>query len=299
MMASMPADSAGGEALLAKGWWGAHRWLVLRRFSQGTILAMFLAGPWFGVWIVKGNLNYSLTLDLLPLTDPLVLLQLLATGHMPERNALLGVCIALLLYLLIGGRTFCAWVCPLNVLTDIAGGLRRRLGIKGSAHISRRARYWMLAMTLVLAAATGSIAWELVNPVSMLHRGLIFGMGAGWMVVLAVFLFDLLVMSRGWCGHLCPVGAVYSLAGRWSLLRVAAAGRAACNNCMDCFAVCPEPQVIRLPLKGAKLGAGPAILSPNCTHCARCIDVCSKDVFAFGMRFNNSAAAGPATVAPE
>jgi ferredoxin-type protein NapH len=33
----------------------------------------------------------------------------------------------------------------------------------------------------VLAAATGTIAWELVNPVSMLHRGLIFGIGApGW-----------------------------------------------------------------------------------------------------------------------
>jgi ferredoxin-type protein NapH len=128
----------------------------------------------------------------------------------------------------------------------------------------------------------------LINPVSMLHRGLIFGMGAGWLVILGVFLFDLFVMSRGWCGHLCPVGACYSMIGRWSLLRVSASRRDSCNNCMDCFAVCPEPQVLRLPLKGAAKGAGPVVVSPNCTNCARCIDICSKDVFSLGSRFNNS-----------
>jgi ferredoxin-type protein NapH len=176
---------------------------------------------------------------------------------------------------------------PDKSVTDLAGWLRRRLGIKGSAHVARSSRYWILAMTLLLAALTGSIAWELVNPVSMLQRGLIFGLGAAWVVVLAVFLFDLFVMSRGWCGHLCPVGAFYSLLGKGSPLRVTASKRAACNDCMDCFEVCPEPQVIRPALKGAGKGVGPVILASNCTNCGRCIDVCSKDVFTFGLRFNN------------
>jgi ferredoxin-type protein NapH len=145
----------------------------------------------------------------------------------------------------------------------------------------------MLGMTLLLAWLTGTIDWELINPVSMLHRGLIFGLGTAWAVVLAVFLFDLFVMSRGWCGHLCPVGAFYSLLGKWSLLRVSAAKRSACNDCMDCFEVCPEPQVIRPSLKGESTGVGPVILAANCTNCARCIDVCSKDVFNFGTRFGN------------
>jgi ferredoxin-type protein NapH len=39
------------------------------------------------VWIVKGNLAYSLTLDTLPLTDPYVLLQSLLAGNWPERLA--------------------------------------------------------------------------------------------------------------------------------------------------------------------------------------------------------------------
>ena len=283
----MSNPGIGAEALRVKGWWRTHQWLLLRRASQFGILALFLAGPWAGYWIVKGNLNYSLTLDVLPLTDPYVLLQSLLAGHRPERSALIGVAIVLLAYLLLGGRSYCAWVCPLNVVTDAAHWLRRRLGVRGGARLSRAARYWILATTLVLAAVTGSIAWELVNPVSIVHRGLIFGIGAGWTVIAAVFLLDLFVSERAWCGHLCPVGAFYSLPAHFSPLRVSAVRRAQCNDCADCYAVCPEPLIIKPALKGAGHGVGPVILSPNCTHCGRCIDVCSKDVFAFGSRFNN------------
>ena len=278
--------SVGAEAVAAKGWLGAHKWLLARRVSQLGILALFLLGPLAGIWIVKGNLTFSYTLDFLPLTDPYILLQTLLAGHLPETKAIVGVFVVLVFYALVGGRAFCSWVCPVNMVTDAAAWLRERLGIKGGAHVSRETRYWILVMTLVLALATGTLAWELLNPVSMFHRGVIFGIGAAWAVILAVFLFDLFVMKDGWCGHLCPMGAFYSLLGKVSLLRTVAVQRAACNDCLDCFVVCPEPQVIRPALKGVD-GAGPVILAANCTNCGRCIDVCSKDVFAFGSRFGN------------
>ncbi len=206
MSPTLPAvpTRPGAEAIAAKGWLAAHKWLILRRSSQVGILLLFLVGPWFGWWIVKGNLNFSYTLNLLPLADPYVILQSLLAQQMPERRALIGTVIVVLFYLLVGGRSYCAWVCPVNLLTDFAYWLRVRLGLKGSAHISRPTRYWMLGMTLVAAAVTGSIAWEMVNPVSMMHRGLIFGLGLAWAVLLAVFLFDLFVMRHGWCGHLVP-----------------------------------------------------------------------------------------------
>ncbi len=290
----------GAEAIAEKGWLAAHKWLILRRSSQLGILLLFLAGPWFGLWIVKGNLNFSYTLNFLPLADPYIILQSLAARQLPEKLAWIGAALVVLFYLLVGGRSYCSWVCPVNLLTDFAYWLRVRLGLKGSAHISRPTRYWVLGMTLVLAATTGSIAWEMVNPVSMMHRGLIFGIGLAWAVLLAVFLFDLFVMRHGWCGHLCPVGAFYSLIGKFSVTRIQLPARAACNDCMDCFAVCPEPQVIRPALK-AIAGAPPVILETNCTNCGRCIDVCSKDVFAFGTRFSNTVAsvAGAPQVAPK
>ena len=283
----MSNKKIGAAAVTGKGWFKAHRWLLLRRVSQLGILALFLLGPLAGMWIVKGNLSYSYTLDTLPLTDPYVALQSLAAGHVPETLGLIGVAIVAVFYALMGGRVFCSWVCPMNLVTDAAGWLRERLGIKGSVHLSRHTRYWVLAMTFIGSAVTGVVLWELINPVSMLHRGLIFGLGAAWMIVLLIFLFDLFVMSRGWCGHLCPVGAFYSLLGRWSPVRVAARQRTACDDCMDCFAVCPEPHVIRPALKGEGKGVGPVILAPNCTNCGRCIDVCAKEVFTFGSRFNN------------
>ncbi len=292
----------GADAIAEFGWLKAHRWLILRRVVQIGILLLFMLTPlatvmiakgdtrlpWADLKIVKGNLAYSLTLDTLPLTDPYVALQSFIAGHIPETLGIVGVLIVLAFYFLVGGRVYCSWVCPVNMVTDLAAALRRFLNIKGSAQLHRSTRFWVLAMTLILSAITGTVVWELINPVSMMHRGLIFSMGAAWMVVLAVFLFDLFVMNRGWCSRLCPVGAFYSLIGQWSPVRISATRRAACNDCMDCFEICPEPQVIRPALKGEEKGVGPIILAPACTNCGRCIDVCSKDVFQFGTRFSNS-----------
>jgi ferredoxin-type protein NapH len=72
--------------------------------------------------------------------------------------------------------------------------------------------------------------------------------------------------------------------GSKSLLKVNAVNRQACDDCMECFAVCPEPHVIKPALKGAAKGLSPVILSADCTNCGRCIDICGKHVFGFGGR---------------
>ena len=260
-----------------------NRWLLARRFSQLGILALFLAGPLAGLWLVKGNLSSSLTLNTLPLTDPFVLLQTLAAGHSPAATALAGAAIVGAFYFLVGGRSYCAWVCPVNLVTDAAAWLRRRLRLPGARAPRKTTRHWLLAAVLAASAVTGAAAWEFVNPVSMMHRAIIYGGALAWGVVAAVFLFDLLVAPRGWCGHLCPMGAFYSLVGRYSPLKVAAARREACDDCGDCFAVCPEPEVIQPALKPRR-GEGPVIASGQCLDCGRCIDVCPRDVFRFTFR---------------
>ncbi|MFY9974373.1 MAG: quinol dehydrogenase ferredoxin subunit NapH, partial [Chromatiaceae bacterium] len=199
----------GKDAVASKGWLLAHRWLLLRRVSQLGILALFLLGPIAGIWVLKGNLSASMVLDVLPLTDPLLLLQTLLSGTLPVLSGALGALIVLAFYALVGGRVFCSWVCPVNLVTDLAAWLRRRFDLRGGSALSRNLRYWILGLVLLFPLVTGVIAWEYLNPVSMLHRGLIFGMGLGWLIVAGVFLFDLLVARHGWCGRLCPVGAFY------------------------------------------------------------------------------------------
>jgi ferredoxin-type protein NapH len=283
----LPKQICCTEAIETKGWLNAFKWVTLRRISQLSVLLLFLVGPLWGLWLIKGNMASSLILDTVPLTDPHILLQSVMGGVNPETAAIVGALIVLVFYALVGGRVFCSWVCPVNFITDAACCLRRALGIRAKSQISRNTRYWVLGLTLVLPLVTGSIVWELINPVSLTFRGIIFGMGFAWVVMLAIFLLEMFVVEHGWCGRLCPVGAFYGLIGSKSLIRVVADKREACDDCMDCFKVCPEPQVIKPALKGADKGLGPVILSRDCTNCGRCIDCCAEDVFRFGTRFEN------------
>lgn len=271
------------DALERKGRWLSYRWLILRRLSQLLVLAGFLAGPCCGVWILEGNLASSLLLGQVPLADPFTFIQSLAAGHAPAPQAMLGAALVAGGYLLVGGRLFCAWACPINPVTDLAGWLRRRLGIKSGFMPSRTFRLALLPACLLAAWLSGSLAWEYVNPVTGLMRGLVFGLGWTGGLVAAIFLFDLFVVQRGWCGHVCPMGAFYGLLGKAALLRVSAPRRSACTDCMDCFTACPEPQVIRPALKGK---GTPLILDSNCTTCGRCVDVCGEKVFRLTHRFD-------------
>lgn len=240
----------GREAWARHGWWTAHRYLVLRRVTQLALLALFLTGPLLGVWIFQGTIAASLLLNVVPLTDPLILLQGIVARHWPEAAAFIGAGIVLAIYLLLGGRTYCSWVCPINPVTDMAAWLRRRLGIDKGLVLRAATRWWILAMLFVVSAITNTIAWELINPITAVWRAAVFGAGLGLIMLAAIFLFDLFVARGGWCGHACPVGAFYGLLGQATLLRVAAPGRARCDDCLDCFAVCPESHVIVPALRG-------------------------------------------------
>lgn len=277
----------GREAARLYGWWRAYRFLLLRRAAQLGFLGLFLTGPLFGVWIAKGTLASSVTFDVLPLTDPFILLQSLAARHLPEATALIGAAIVLGAYLLLGGRTYCSWVCPINPVTDLAAYLRRRFDLDKGWSMKPATRWWLLALVLVVSAATGTIAWELVNPITAFWRAAVFGAGLGVVGVIAIFAFDLFAVRHGWCGHICPVGAFYGLVGRVTLLRVSAPGRARCDDCLDCYSVCPEMHVIAPALRGERTGRGPVIASGDCTVCGRCIDVCPERVFTLTHRFDD------------
>jgi ferredoxin-type protein NapH len=150
-----------------KGWLQAQKWLLLRRISQLAILSLFLLGPLAGIWIVRGSFSSSTTLGFLPLTDPLIILQSVLAGHAVAAKALIGGVIVFAFYSMVGGRVYCSWACPVNLLTDAAAWLNRRLDLKKSLSMSRFTRYWLFAMILILASVTGSIVWEWLNPVTI------------------------------------------------------------------------------------------------------------------------------------
>jgi len=196
---------------------------------------------------------------------------------------MIGALIITLFYGLFGGRAFCSWVCPMNLVTDLAAYLRRKLGIDKDGKkyiISRKFRYWFLATALIVSFFTGVAAFEVISPIGIFTRMIVFGVGFGWAFILAIFLFDLFIVKNGWCGHMCPLGATYSLIGSKSLFRVEH-DKDACTNCGECKNVCPEKQVLN-PLIHKKNGF---VTGMECTNCGRCIEVCNDDALKFSLRF--------------
>ena len=261
------------------------RYLVLRRASQLLVLLLFY-GTFHWAWslferpLLAGNLSGAELLGVVPMADPFAVLQMFAAQHLPSNQVLIGAAVVLVLYGLLAGRAFCSWVCPLNMVTDLAGWLRRKLEINDLFHLSRNTRYLVLLAALLLSAVTGVAAFEWISPISMLHRELIFGIGLGWIAVLGVFIFDLFVVKNGWCGHVCPLGAFYALASRPTGQLKVAFDKETCTHCGECATVCPEPQVLNL-----KKAAASGMVGPECTNCGRCTPVCPEGSLGFDLRF--------------
>lgn len=260
------------------------RFIIFRRIVQLATLLLFL-GTFHWGWsiageaLLVGNLSSSTLLGVIPLADPFAVLQIFFTQHLMEQEVVIGAVIVLLIYTLLGGRVWCSWVCPVNMVTDLAAWLRQKLAIKDSFILSRNIRYVVLFLTLILSAITGIAAFEWVSPISMFHRELIFGIGMGWMAVLGIFVFDLLVLRHGWCGHLCPLGAFYGVVGKIAPVRILF-DAPTCTHCSECVRVCPEPKVLNFK-KAGEIGM---IASGDCTNCGRCITVCPENTLRFGLR---------------
>jgi ferredoxin-type protein NapH len=72
------------------------------------------------------------------------------------------------LWILLGGRTFCSWVCPYHLVAEWAESLHlklaeTRLGRRTSSSIAGCARSFYLIFAL-LALATGYTVFETISP---------------------------------------------------------------------------------------------------------------------------------------
>ncbi|MCK5337430.1 MAG: quinol dehydrogenase ferredoxin subunit NapH [Bacteroidales bacterium] len=256
-----------------------NRYLVLRRTLQFGLLLLFGGANWWGWKFLMGNYSSAYVLESFYLTDPHAVLQTFAAGFVMSTDAIVGGIIVLLFYGLIAGRSFCSWVCPVNILTDLATWMRKKWRLSENDNflrINRKTRYWILGLGLILSPIVGVAAFEVINPIGMLHRGVIFGFGMGWTFVVAVFLFDLLFVEYGWCGHLCPLGAFYTLSSRFALIKVKHDAEK-CTLCMKCKDVCHEIQVLDL------IGEESGYIKGACSNCGRCVEVCDDDALKFSV----------------
>lgn len=256
---------------------------LIRLAVQVGMLGLFLL-PLAGVPYIAGTLASSRFFGV-ALTDPVSAAEaMLAAGRVWWPLALSAGLVAAV-YLVLG-RAFCAWVCPLGALLEWVGRLLR----------ARREPLWLqqvrpeaiLAGLLAGSVLLGIPLFQLLSPVNLVVRSVVFGLGLEVLLVAAVVLVDAVLGKKAWCRHFCPLGAFYGLLGRAAPLRIKLE-RSACNHCGVCVTRCPMGAGVLAPAVG---GRGPAEAKPDlCTRCGDCVGACPHGALAFGWGWPGAAAA--------
>ncbi len=265
--------------------WRFYRWA-----SVIAIHLLFFLSFFIDVQMLEGTLNASRFLGF-HMVDPFTTLEVFIAQHHLPINLIIGTATIAAVYLLIGGRTYCGWVCPYSILADIAEYLHQKLIAKGIIKkrvYNHKIRFLFWVLFLGLSAATGLIIFETINVIGILTRVIVYGWSVAIIWVLVVFLMDVFYAKRAWCTYVCPIGTTYGFLGWVSATRIEWNDN--CDHCMACHGVCPEPHVLELTKakydkarkeKGIKREN---ILNGDCTLCGRCIDVCHSDALGYNFR---------------
>jgi len=173
----------------AKHKWRNIRWSVLLFFNF-----LFFASFYFDIQILEGTLSGSRLLGF-HLIDPLAALQLILSSKIIMVNLVIGVVTIVVIYLLFGGRSFCAWICPYHWLAELGEKIHRILKkrkIIKNHPLDRRIRYYFYAFFLALALITGYTVFETVNPVGILSRFTVYGRSLMLLWVAGLLVFEIL-----------------------------------------------------------------------------------------------------------
>ncbi|MCL2873184.1 MAG: NapH/MauN family ferredoxin-type protein [Betaproteobacteria bacterium] len=260
---------------------------VWRFLTAIGCLLLFVLSYRIDLQLLEGTLVGSRLIGL-NLIDPFVTLQVLLAHHVIPVNMVIGTVTVLLAYLVLGGRSFCAWVCPYGVLSEIGESFRFRLIekkiLRKSVSLPEKTKYFIWGALLLACFLTGVLAFEAFNVVGIIYRAFLYGGLLSLTVVLFILLVEIFVSRRVWCRSLCPVGTTYGGLNPISLLRLKA-DKSRCNQCGACVVACHVPKALAPVFDKDEKKV--TIASTDCTLCGRCIDVCNENVLHFSNRLKN------------
>jgi len=258
--------------------WRKRRWAVLL-----TVNLLFMASYWLDVQLVEGSLSGSRFLGFHMIDLNAALGLMLAHKHIIV-NLLIGTATVGTVWLLLGGRSFCSWVCPYHLLSEWAEQLhlflaKKKLVKDHPLHRGLRTVIWVTFA--VLAYGTGYTVYETISPTGIVSRALIYGPGLALSWVAALLVFEVLYSRRAWCRYLCPVGLTYGVVGTFSPVRIHY-DLEKCAHEGECKKVCLVPHVLDHITKG-RAPAEHLDIGPDCTRCGMCVDVCPGGALTFSI----------------
>ena len=187
------------------------------------------------------------------------------------------------------GRLVCGWLCPFGLVQELLHMLPPKRKIK-TFRGDKQLRWVKYAVLVIMVFVVTAIKHEpqfckWLCPAGTLEagvplvalneqlRGLVGGLYAHKIAILAVLLVLSVFIYRPFCRYLCPLGAIYALLNPLSLYRYRV-DKHSCIHCGACANKCP---MACNPEKRPN--------DPECVRCGKCIEVCPtnaiKSEFAF------------------
>ena len=270
--------------------------LFYRRLSQ-TIFGLLLSNSYLQVITTKSIYSGALKGFCIPFLNchacpfaifscPIGMLQYYAaTQQLPF--FLLGFFIVIGLVV---GRAACGWLCPFGLIQDVMFKIKtRKFGIPNFLNYSK---YVILILFVIIlpfltnihwfsrlcpyGALIAGVPWILWNPIDPDFNapvidfemiGFVYFLKIG---ILIFFLIWFVYAKRPFCRIACPLGAIWAVFNKVSLLRFTVSSN--CTNCHQCDKVCPM-----------ELATFKEVDSENCIKCLDCTS-CEHITAKFNIR---------------
>lgn len=210
-------------------------------------------------------------------------------------RALISLLLAVVVILILG-KAFCSWICPVPLISKLRGLTKSKSVRKREAEMRKYSevadvekgekrgleggsRYVVLGSALLSAAVFGFPVFCLICPIGLAFATIMMGvlLFAGgdvtWGIILAPALLAVeVIFFRKWCHSLCPLSALMGLISRFNRTFHPSIDYSKCiettkgADCGSCTRACAEEINLRDVSKGASLH--------ECTKCHACAEAC-------------------------
>ena len=254
-----------------------------RRLCQLLIIVLFIVIPVLNknrYSLLYGNM-LSFHFWVIPLADPLAVLQLTLKNFSITYDSFVGAFLSLLVAFGLG-TVFCSWMCPFGFLSELAVNFSKKFlprNYKGPGIVASGFKFklviFLVGIGFFLIFSTTPVLNQLSLP-AWYTRFFQYFFGQGYfslsiLVIAAVLLIEFIAQKRIWCRYICPQSVLLSLTKRLNNKRLIVGFNPEKCRCKGAREHCTESCSLSLKPKNVW-----NLKDMECTNCGDCIVACKQ-----------------------